>query len=217
MNEKHPGVFEDGGRFYTVNLAPGNKVYGEDIVKENGEEYREWNPNRSKLSAALKKGLSELPIKKGSKVLYLGAAQGTTPSHVSDIIRKDGVVYCVEFSERAMRDLLDVCETRSNMVPVLADARKPNEYGWVEMVDVLYQDVAQPDQIKILKRNARSFLKSGGWVMIAVKARAIDVTKEPGEIYKDIKPELEEEFEISEFIELDPFEGDHCFIVARKA
>lgn len=216
MNEISENIFKEKGNLYTRSLDPGREVYGEETVKEEGEEYREWDPNRSKLAAALKKGLKKVPLGKGEKVLYLGAAQGTTPSHVSDIVVKSGVVYCVEFSERAMRDLLGVCERRDNMVPILADARKPGDYEWVEEVDLIYQDVAQPDQIDILKRNAREFLREGGWVMLAVKARAMDVAKEPGEIYEEIKPKLEEDFEIKEYMELDPFEEDHCFIVARK-
>ncbi len=216
MDEIFENVFELKGDLYTVNLDPGEKVYGEELIKRDGVEYRRWDPNRSKLSAALRRGLDKFPLKEGTKVLYLGAAQGTTPSHVSDIIGRKGIVYLVEFSERAMRDLLELCERRGNMVPILADARKPEEYNWVEKVDLLYQDVAQPDQIKILRRNAKKFLREDGWIMIAVKARAIDVSKEPKEIYEEIKPGLEKDFDIFDFLELDPYEGDHGFILARK-
>lgn len=216
MNEVFPNVVDKGGNFYTISMDPGQKVYGEELIEEEGEELRSWDPGRSKLAAALKKGLENFPLEQGSKVLYLGAAQGTTPSHLSDIIRENGVEYLVEFSERAVRDLLDVCENRVNMIPILADARKPEEYGWVEDVDVLYQDVAQPDQVEILKRNAKKFLKEGGWIMVAVKARAIDVTEEPENIYEEVESELKEDFDIKELLELDPFEDDHCFIVAQK-
>ncbi len=216
MKDIFNGVYKYRGEFYTKNMDPGEKVYGEDTVKLDKLEYRYWDPNRSKLAAALKKGLKKLPLDKGSKVLYLGAAQGTTASHISDIVEENGIVYCVEFSERAVRDLLDVCERRVNMVPILSDARKPYEYEWIEKVDVIYQDVAQPDQIEIMKRNCSRFLKSGGWVMFAVKARAMDVTKEPKEIYKEIESELRESFGVVELMELDPFEGDHCFVLARK-
>lgn len=55
---------------------------------ENGEkiEYRVWNPFRSKLGAAILGGVDQIHIKPGAKVLYLGAASGTTVSHVSDIV-----------------------------------------------------------------------------------------------------------------------------------
>ncbi|MFP4116279.1 MAG: fibrillarin-like rRNA/tRNA 2'-O-methyltransferase [Candidatus Aenigmatarchaeota archaeon] len=214
MNEIQDNVLEKNGEAYTRNLVPGETVYGEETITVKDEEFRHWSPERSKLAAALKKGLEAFPLREGSKVLYLGAAQGTTPSHVSDIVGKSGVVYCVEFSERAMRDLLEVCGSRSNMVPILGDARKPDEYGWVEDVDVIYEDVAQPDQVDILKRNAEVFLKSPGHAMIAVKARAIDFAKDPKKIYEEIKPEVEKKFNIKELVELDPFEEDHCFIVA---
>ncbi len=217
MNELQHNVVNKGGTLYTVSLDPGNKVYGEDLVEEGDKELRSWDPNRSKLAAALKKGLETFPLKRGTKVLYLGAAQGTTPSHISDIIEREGIAYLVEFSERAMRDLLNVCERRSNMVPILADARKPKQYDWVEEVDVLYQDVAQPDQVEILERNANEFVKDGGWIMVAIKARAMDVTEDPDSIYEGVKSKLNENFDVKEFHKLDPFEDDHCFIVARKS
>ena len=42
-------------------------------------------PFRSKLAAAILGGVENIWMKPGSKVLYLGAASGTTVSHVSDI------------------------------------------------------------------------------------------------------------------------------------
>ncbi|MFP4045604.1 MAG: fibrillarin-like rRNA/tRNA 2'-O-methyltransferase [Candidatus Aenigmatarchaeota archaeon] len=215
MKQVFEGVWRKNDDFYTRNPVPGEKVYGEKLIKEEDEEYRRWDPKRSKLAAALKNGLEDFPIESDDKVLYLGAAQGTTPSHISDVL-VDGFVYLVEFSERAMRDLLGVCEERKNTAPILADARKPKDYGWVEKVDVVYEDVAQPDQVEILKRNAKYFLRDGGLAVIAVKARATDVAEEPKKIYEKAKKEMEEEFEVLEFLELDPWEKDHCLIVARK-
>jgi fibrillarin-like rRNA methylase len=49
-------------------------------------EYRVWNPFRSKLAAAIVGGIENLWIAPGNKVLYLGAASGTSVSHVSDIV-----------------------------------------------------------------------------------------------------------------------------------
>lgn len=49
-------------------------------------EYRAWNPFRSKLAAAILGGIDQIHIKPGVRVLYLGAASGTTVSHVSDIV-----------------------------------------------------------------------------------------------------------------------------------
>ncbi|MFB6215764.1 MAG: fibrillarin-like rRNA/tRNA 2'-O-methyltransferase [Candidatus Aenigmatarchaeota archaeon] len=216
MEEKFDSVYEEDGRFYTRNLRQGQKVYGEKLVGRDGDEYREWVPDRSKLSAALKNDLENFPIKPGDKVLYLGAGQGTTASHVSDIVGSKGMVYLVEFSERAVRDLLKTCEQRENTAPILADARKPDEYPWVENVDVLYEDVAQPDQVNILKRNADRFLKKGGHFVLAVKSRAMDVTKDPEDIYSEVEENLEEKFEVMESVVLDPWEEDHCLFVGRK-
>lgn len=216
MNEVFPAVYEENGSYYTENMRPGQRVYGEDLLKRKNREYREWDPERSKLAAALKNDVENFPIKPGNNVLYLGAGQGTTASHLSDILGEIGIVYLVEFSERAVRDLLDVCEQRENTVPILEDARKPKKYPWVEKVDVVYQDVAQPDQVNILKRNADMFLEKGGHFAIAVKARAIDVTEEPENIYKEVEEELDKDFEVLEKLKLDPWEEDHCIIVGKR-
>jgi fibrillarin-like pre-rRNA processing protein len=192
------------------------RVYGEKLVRVGEEEYRIWDVYRSKLAAAIKKGLREMPIKDGSRVLYLGAASGTTASHVSDIVGKEGLVYCVEFAPRAMRDLISVCERRENMVPLLADARKPETYKEVGKVDVIYEDVAQPDQAQILIKNANLFLKKGGYAMLAVKSQSIDITEEPKRVYEQVESELKPHFEILEKYELAPFDKAHLFILLRK-
>ena len=212
-------VMEDGSeRIATLNLSPGRAVYGERLIRTDGEEYRVWDPFRSKLAAAILKGLRTLPIGEGDRVLYLGAASGTTASHVSDIVGEKGIVYCVEFSPRSIRDLIDnVCRFRANMAPILADARFPSRYAsLVGMVDAIYCDIAQPEQAKILADNARAFLKRGGWIMLAVKARSIDVTKEPSEVYRrEISVLRREGFEISEVIDLEPYEKDHVMVTAK--
>jgi len=212
-------VLEDGSeRIATRNLTPGKTVYGERLIKSGGEEYRVWDPFRSKLAAAIMRGMNRLPIKKGDKVLYLGAASGTTASHVSDLVEKDGFVYCIEFSPRSIRDLIDnVCRFRENMAPILADARFPMRYATlVGKVDVIYCDIAQPEQAGILADNARIFLKREGWILLAVKARSIDVTKEPSEIYRrEIDVLRREGFRIFEVINLEPYEKDHAMVIAQ--
>ena len=212
-------ILEDGSeRIATKNLTPGKTVYGEKLVRIGREEYRIWDPFRSKLAAAIMKGMRSLPLKEKSRVLYLGAASGTTASHVSDIVGENGFVYCIEFSPRSIRDLIDnVCRFRGNMAPILADARFPMRYATlVGRVNVIYCDIAQPEQARILADNAKIFLKKAGWIMLAVKARSIDVTKEPSEIYKrEIDVLRKEGFEISEVINLEPYEKDHTMIIAR--
>lgn len=197
----------------TRSLAHGVRVYGERLIAYSNAEYRVWDPTRSKLAAAIMKGIKEVPIKEGSNVLYLGSASGTTASHVSDMVGRTGNVYCVEFAPRSMRDLIAVCEKRPNMLPILADARQPAAYARkIERIDVLYQDVAQPDQAKILVENAKLFLKKGKHALIAIKSQSIDVTKKPAEVYDDVLKELQPHFEVVEKVELSPYEKDHLFV-----
>ncbi len=205
-------------RVATKNLAIGKTVYGERLLQFEGDEYREWDPYRSKFAAAIRKGLKQIPIKQKMHVLYLGAASGTTASHVSDLVGPEGIVYCVEFSPRAMRDLLRVCENRSNMIPILADARFPETYRmFIGPVDVIYQDVAQPAQAIILVDNAKLFLKNRGFTMLAIKARSIDSSKEISKIFSEEIDILKENgFIVEENIEsLKPFDKDHCMVIGQ--
>jgi fibrillarin-like pre-rRNA processing protein len=209
---------EDGTRrLATVNLAKGTQVYGERLVEVEGVEYRLWDPYRSKLAAAILKDIRENPINPGKLVLYLGAASGTTPSHVSDLVGPSGCVYCVEISSRPLRDLLVVCSRRPNMTPILADARQPHSYcPLVGEVDVIYQDIAQPDQTDILLANARTFLREEGYAVLALKARSIDATREPRDVFRDEVEKIEGEMEILDAKVLDPYEKDHAMLVLRK-
>jgi len=205
-------------RVATKNLALGKTVYGERLLQFEGEEYREWDPYRSKFAAAIRKGLKQIPIQPKMHVLYLGAASGTTASHVSDIVGQEGIVYCVEFSPRATRDLLRVCESRSNMIPILADARFPEKYRmFIGPVDVIYQDIAQPAQAIILVDNAKVFLKNRGFAMLAIKARSIDSSKEISKIFSEEIDILKENgFMVQENIEsLKPFDKDHCMVIGQ--
>lgn len=177
-HQRLAGVFIARGKedsLVTKNLVPGDAVYGEKRISVDMEgggkiEYRVWNPFRSKLGAAVLGGVEDIHIKPGSKVLYLGAASGTTVSHVSDIVGPEGRVYAVEFSHRSGRDLLGVAQKRSNVVPIIEDARHPHKYRMlVSMVDTIFADVAQPDQARIVLLNAQYFLKIGGHVVISIK------------------------------------------------
>lgn len=212
--------FEDGSRrLATVNLAPGVRVYGEQLIKVGGMELRVWNPYRSKLAGAILKGLKLVPLQEGSKVLYLGTAAGTTPSHVSDIIGERGLIYGVEFAPRVMREFLEkVVMHRKNVIPILADARFPYKYLNIvsEKVDVIYADIAQPFQSKIVADNAEFYLKQDGYILQAIKAMSIDVTKEPSETYRKEINHLEERgFEILDVVHLEPYDVAHAFVVAR--
>ncbi|MCK5023603.1 MAG: fibrillarin-like rRNA/tRNA 2'-O-methyltransferase [Candidatus Aenigmarchaeota archaeon] len=215
MKQIFPGVWDNRNHLFTKNLVPGDKTYCKKPISVKGVEYREWNPSRSKPAAAIRNGLKIFPIKKNSKVLYLGIASGQTSTYISDIIGKNGVIYGLEISERCVRDLNPVAEKRGNIVPILADTRMPEKYDWVEKVDVIIEDVASDDQSPIMIRNAERFLKPDGYAMIAIKARSIDVVREPKEIYKQELKKLKERFEIVDKVILDPYEKDHMFVVMK--
>ena len=162
------------------------------------------------------KGLKVFPVMEKAKILYLGIASGQTSTFFSDVVGKDGIIYGVEISERCLRDLNPVAEKRGNIVPILGDARKPEEYDWIERVDVVYEDVASDDQTPIMIRNCERFLKPNGFAVIAIKARSINVVKRPEEIYRQEIAKLEKKFKILEKVRLDPFEKDHMFVVMKK-
>jgi len=164
--------------------------------------------------------LQTVPVLPDHKVLYLGAASGTTPSHVSDIVGMKGHVFCVEFAQRSLRELVaNVVAHRLNMSPFLADARMPQKYVMFisGKVNDIYCDVAQPEQAKLLADNADVFLKDGGWVMLAVKAQSIDVTKAPSEIYRQEAKVLEKRgFRVEQVVDLEPYDKAHAMILAQR-
>ncbi|NOX71402.1 MAG: fibrillarin-like rRNA/tRNA 2'-O-methyltransferase [Candidatus Micrarchaeota archaeon] len=216
MKKKSDEVFIDGKSIFVKALIKDDKAFAKSILKKGKDEYREWNPRKSKPAAAIAKGLKNFPLKKGMKVLYLGAASGATISFFSDIVGENGIIYGIEISERSLRDLNDVAERRGNIVPIIADARKPEEYSWIEKCDILFEDVASDDQPEILIRNAKMFLKPSGFCMLALKSRSIDVTRSPSSIYKEVEKKLKKEFDILEKVILDPYEKDHAFYVLQK-
>ncbi|GFT35388.1 rRNA 2'-O-methyltransferase fibrillarin [Nephila pilipes] len=219
---RHEGIFIARGNqdsLLTLNLIPGDTVYNEKriTVEEDNvkKEYRAWNPFRSKLAAAVMGGVEDIHMKRGSRVLYLGAASGTTVSHVSDLVGPDGIVYAVEFSHRSGRDLLAVAQKRPNIVPIIEDARFPQKYRMiVGMVDVVFSDVAQPDQARILALNAHQFLKDGGHYIISIKANCIDSTASTEAVVaSEIEKLRNDKLKPLESVTLEPFERDHTVII----
>lgn len=174
---------------------------------------RVWDPFRSKLAALYYTGTG-VELEPGMQVLYLGAANGTTVSHVADYT---GVVYAVEFAPRPMQDLLEVARRRQNIVPIMADASRPEQYApLVEEVDLLYQDVAQPEQAGILIRNC-AFLRSGGMAILMLKTRSVDIRKSPEEVFRDTISELDAAgLTVVETVWLAPYHKDHAAIVCRR-
>jgi len=223
---KHEGIFIAKGKesmLVTKNLVPGESVYGEKRISiETGDdggkiEYRVWNPFRSKLAAGVLGGMDKIFIVPGAKVLYLGAASGTSVSHVADIVGPEGVVYAVEFSPRSGRDLINMAKKRTNVIPIVEDARHPQKYRMLlSTVDVIFADVAQPDQARIVAHNAHQFLKVDGHAVISIKANCIDSTAPAEAVFsKEIDTLRGEMFKPLEQITLEPYERDHAMVTAR--
>ncbi len=200
----------------TQNLVPGNQVYNEKLVQHKGSEYRIWNPFRSKLAAAIMNDLKNFPFNQKSDVLYLGVSTGTTISHISDIVNQGGTIFGIEHASRVARDFLDrVATHRKNIVPIIQDARRPEEFFSVyKKVDIVYVDIAQPDQTNIAIENCRLYLKSGGYLFLVIKTRSIDVVKDPKMVIKDEIKKLEALFEIKQTIDLHPYDKDHAMVIA---
>ena len=212
-------VVVDGERqLATLNLVEGNSVYGERLVRYKGDEYRIWDPFRSKLAGAMKKGLKDLPVKNAMKVLYLGASTGTTVSHISDIVGLEGILFAVEPAVRVARELIEnVASKRANVVPIIEDARKPQSYFSIfGKVDLVYSDIAQADQTDIAIANCHTYLKKGGAILVVIKTRSIDVTMDPKVVVeREAKRLLDNGFHINQVINLDPFDKDHAIIHAK--
>jgi len=224
-NHRHKGIFIARGAkedmLVTLNLTPGETVYGEKRIEipdldnpTTNKDYRQWNPFRSKLAASILGGVKNIHMAPGSKVLYLGAASGTTVSHVADLVGPTGAVYAVEFSHRTGRELLEVAKKRTNVIPIIEDARKPHKYRMlVPMVDCIFSDVAQPDQARILALNAHLFLKNGGGFVISIKANCIDSTAPAEHVFAQQVQEMRQEyFKPREQITLEPYERDHAVV-----
>ena len=209
-------VYFKDGNVATRNLNPGISVYGEELIQED-EEYRIWNPRRSKLAAALLNGLKNLEIEDTSKVLYLGASTGTTVSHISDIII-NGRIYAVEFSPTTAKKLVQLSRQRLNIAPILGDATKPKSYlNIVEKADLVYCDVAQPTQTELFIKNMNLFSNSDAMGILMIKARSINVVQKPKKVFKEQEKKLKEKgFKIIEKVKLEPYEKDHIAFLVEK-
>ena len=185
----------------------GSPVYGEPTAGD----WRAWDPGRSKLGGMLELGF-DTGLVGGETVLYLGAASGTTVSHVADFA---GPTYAVEFAPRPTRDLLDAAADRDRLFPLLKDARKPRTYAHVveSDVDAVVQDVATRGQADVAVRNAR-FLADDGRLLLAIKARSEDATAPPEAVFEEALDRLRDAYEVLETGRLDRFHEDHLGVVA---
>ena len=178
-------------------------------------EFRVWDSRHSKLAALILKGFIP-PVTESSLVLYLGAASGSTASHISDIVQ-NGLVYVLEFSPTVMKKLISRCESRQNMIPIFADANHPTRYAHlVDKVDLIYQDIAQRNQAEIALKNAEYFLKDDGYLILMIKARSIDSTADTKEIFKKEVEELQKRLSVLKTVKL-PGYRDHLAVICKVA
>ena len=216
---KQQGLYRFKRRLYTKNLTPKQTFFEQERTTHyKGSEYRELDAKRSKFAAAISKGLQQTGLTQDATVLYLGASHGYTPSFFSDIVSK-GMIFCLDFAPSVVRDLYFVCKKRDNMAPIMADAKKPEMYReLVPQVDVVFQDIAQKEQLQIFIKNCDVFLKQKGFGMLALKARSMNVTAKPKDLFKQVRKELEDNknYVIVDYRELDPFEKDHAYFTIKK-
>jgi fibrillarin-like pre-rRNA processing protein len=199
----------------TVGAPP--SVYGERWIEANGRDYRLFEPGRSKLAAAITRGWTgDLP-RPGERWLYLGAASGTTASHVADLVGPSGRVYAVEKSVRPFARLYALSERWPNLLPILADAREPAAYSdLVADVDGVYADIAQADQLTIVRRNAELFLRAAGSpVLIALKTASMGRDRAPAGHLARSEEALEDALVLAPSVKLDPFHRAHYLLGGR--
>lgn len=219
---KHSNVYISGVpqnlKLYSKNLVPGKNVYGEKLISFKGEEYREWDPFRSKLAAMILEKPSLDFLRNDLNCLYLGASSGTTISHLSDIV-SNGIIYGVEFAERSMRQLIQNTEKRKNVVPILGNANFPESYAnsIFTPIDLVYQDVAQPNQAQIAIENCNYYLKDNGILILAIKSQSIDSVQKSEKIYlQEIRILEKEGYSIIDNINIHKYAANHIILTVQK-
>ena len=204
----------------TKNLTPGRTYYGESLIRAKEMEFRQWDPYRSKLAAAIINHLEIFPYREGSSCLYLGASTGTTVSHISDIVGPSGRIFGVEMAPRVAREFLEnVAKYRRNVVPIIADARHPEKYPSIYgEISSIYCDIAQPDQTEIALENCKRFFREAGILLLVIKASSIDALKPKNEVFATQRAILEKNrYKVLEQIDLEPFDRNHAIIMAKLA
>ena len=185
-----PEVWREGRELFTRNAVPGVKVYGEPLRSVGPVEYRTWDPWRSKLAALLLHGAPPELLAPPRTVLYLGGAHGTTASHLSDLW-PSASIFVVEKSPSSFAPLLALARRRTNLLPVLADAQLPERYrADVGEVDLLYQDVAQRDQVRIFRENAEACLVDDGRGILMLKVRSVTQRRPSAAVVRESRDSL---------------------------
>ena len=222
VEARTPGLFmEPGGgesdtapRYFT-RARDSARFYKEYQVNWQGEVYRYWNPHRSKWAVHI--GHEEVRDLLGPElsILYLGAATGTSLSHLGDLVTR-GPLFAIELSRVSLRRLNQLGAVRDNIFPILADASRPEEYqDIVSPVKLLYMDVSQANQLQILSSNAALFLEAGGAALVTIKERSISLRPNQHQIREEIDDFLTATGRqlILEYT-LQPYDNDHlCFLI----
>ena len=217
---RFPNLFKErkGKYFHYYIKSKDGKTYFDERVFRNAEGYfREVDPNRSKLFASIAKGISQLGLKPDVSVLYLGASHGYTVSFLADMI-PTGEIYALDFAPRVMRDMIFIAEDKKNIAPIYADAFNTDSFKKYipKKMDIVFMDIAQRNQVEIFLKNCDEFLKDYGFGILALKARSVDVTRKPKEIFKEVRRELEKVYPVVDYKELAPYEQDHALFVIKK-
>ena len=110
-----------------------------------------------------------------------------------------------------------MAKKRTNVIPIIEDARHPHKYRMlVGMVDVIFADVAQPDQARIITLNAHLFLKNEGFIVISIKANCIDSTVDAATVFaREVAKLQEDKVKPKEQLTLEPYERDHAIVVGQ--
>jgi fibrillarin-like rRNA methylase len=204
----------DRTELWTETVGREPPVYGERWTESDGRAYRSFEPARSKISAAIVKGWQGPLPAPGEMWLYLGAASGTTCSHVADLVGPAGRVFAVERSLRPFSRLLALADRWPNLLPILGDARDPTAYaGLVPPVHGVYADIAQADQVEILRANAALFLEGeGGLVLLALKTASMGRDSTAVEHVRRAEEGLRSLLDLEPSVRLDPFHRGHYLL-----
>lgn len=214
-----PALARDRGNFFTRAGGEGS-VYGEVVRRDaQGARWRRWDPHRSKAAAALAAGGVTAPFEdllRADSLLYLGAASGTTVSHLADVFAPRPV-FAVEVATRSFQDLLTKLKPWANVFPVLGDARTPEAYAaLVGRAGALVQDVAQADPVEILEANCRALLAPGAVALLFVKAPSVSSAADPERVFTRARAQLAERgLTILEERTLEPFDLAHRAFLVR--
>ncbi len=215
------GIRREGRNIWTRNAVKGVSVRKERRKRDGKNEWRYWDPTKSKVAASLhrtKRNPIHLLPKIGQSCLYLGASIGGTLSHIHDCVcgsgnHHKGNIVAVDISPRMMRDLVQLCHRRPGIIPLLADARKVEGLSPFinKKVDWLHQDLSIADQAKNFVKISNVFLKSGGVGLLSLKGDSERISEGDLEIrFQNAERVLEgSNLEIIERIDLKGLEENH--------